>query len=409
MRVWQGFLMGVLLVPLALWPADPAAAASVSGRASTVLEWYDSANEETSLPVYQYLQLNAKDIGAKGYNFKVYGRLGNDLNDEENIKSRLYYAYLEKKDLFEGFDFRLGRQFISTTAGASLMDGLSLNYTLLDDYQIKVFGGGDVSYYQGYNAKDVVTGVEVSGNFFDSLDLSLSYLQKWDEGLLGQELLGFDASYDLNGKLWLYNELQWDILSERLSYAQVGGKYRFDVPLTARLEYLYSLPVFSSTSIYSVFAVAEYEEVLAEVTYNIRRDVQIFGRYVREIYEDFSDADVFEVGIEKLRTGNFSGYLTGIYRKDDDGQDLKGFKVRGAYRITKAIEAGLGMNLDVLEREIDYFDSDTDTDDTTSRRYWADVSWRLTDTLNLEGKIERVDSDLWDYYNRGTLRLNLFF
>ena len=409
MRVWQGVFLGVLLVPLALWLAGPAEAASVSGRASTVLEWYDTADEDTSLPLYQYLQLNAKDLGAQGYNFKVYGRLGDDLNNEEDADSRLYYAYLEKKDLFKGFGFRLGRQFISTTAGASLMDGLSLDYTLLDDYKVKVFGGGDVSYYEGYNVKDVIAGVEVSGNFFDSLDLAASYLQKWDGGLLAQELLGFDASYDWDGKLWLYNELQWDILSERLSYAQLGGKYRFDVPLTVRLEYLYSLPVFSSTSIYSVFAVSEYEEVMAEVTYRLQRGLQVFGRYVREIYEEYDDADVFEAGIEKLRTGKFSGYLTGIYRSDDGGQDLKGFKVRAAYKFTPMIEAGVGMNLDVLERQIDYFDTDSASDDTTSRRYWADVALHLNEKMSLEGKVERVDSDLWDYYNRGSIRFNVLF
>lgn len=408
MRAWQGFFGGALLFALALWPTMPAAAASITGKASTVLEWYDTAEEETSLPLYQYLQLSARDVAAKGYNFRLYGRLADDLNDEEAVKSRLYYAYLEKKDLFENFGFRLGRQFISTTAGASLMDGLSLDYSLLDDYRIKLFGGGDVSYYQGYNAKDVITGVEVAGRFFDALDLAASYLQKWDDGLLAQELAGFDAGYD-NGKLWLYSELQWDLISQRFSYAQLGGKYLFASPFTLRLEYLYSLPVFSATSIYSVFAVAEYEEALAEVTWRIASGLQVFGRYVREIYEEYEDAQVFEAGIEKLRTGRFSGYLTGIYRQDDDGQDLKGFKVRGACRFTKKIEAGVGMNLDVLERQIDYFDSDSGPDETTSRRYWADLSLRVNDKVNLEGKIERVDSDLWDYYNRGTLRLNLLF
>ncbi|WP_432821117.1 hypothetical protein [Trichloromonas sp.] len=409
MRVWQSFIRGLLLMPLVLCLAAPAGAASVSGRASTLLEWYDTATEDTSMPLYQYLQLNVKDLGAQGYNFKVYGRLGDDLNDEEAAKSRLYYAYLEKKDLFKGLGFRLGRQFISTTAGASLMDGLSLDYTLLEDYKVKVFGGGDVSYYQGYNVKDTIVGVEVSGQFCDSLDLAASYLQKWDGGLLGQELVGFDASYDLDGKLWLYNELQWDILSERLSYAQLGGKYRFDAPFTVRLEYLYSLPVFSSTSIYSVFAVEDYEEVLAEVTYRLQRGLQVFGRYTREIYDEYDDANLFEAGIEKLRTGKFSGYLTGIYRSDDGGQDLKGFKVRTAYKFTPMVEAGVGMNLDVLERQIDYFDSDSASDDTTSRRYWADVSLHLSKTMSVEGKVERVDSELWDYYNRGSLRFNVLF
>lgn len=408
MKSWKGLFLGVALIGLASWLVAPVQAATVTGRASTVLEWYDSAEEDTALPVYQYLQLNVKDL-APGYHFKMYGRLGDDLRDEVDAKSRLYFAYIEKKDLVEGLDFRLGRQFIATTAGASLMDGLALDYTFLDDYKLKLFGGGDVTYYQGYNVKDALAGIELEARFFDNLDVAGSYLQKWDGGLLAQELVGFDASFDLMNKLWFYNESQWDILSERLSYELVGAKYRFDAPVTVRVEYLYSLPVFSSTSIYSVFAVEEYEELMAEATWTIQPGLQTFARVSRELYEEYDDASVFELGIEKLRTGKFSGYLTGILRKDDDGQDLEGFKIYAAYQFLPKLRAGLGANVDVLEREIDYFDTDADADETTSSRGWVDATWNITDKLNLEGKYERVESDLWDYYNRGRIRLNFLF
>lgn len=410
MRIWKGLVLGSALIGLAAWQAVPAEAAAVSGRASTVLEWYDDAEEDTALPVYQYLQLNVRDL-APGYHFKLYGRLGDDLNDEDgDAESRLYYAYIEKKNLVEGLDFRLGRQFISTTAGASLMDGLALDYSFLDNYKFKLFGGGDVTYYSGYNAKDVIAGAELEGRFFDdNLDVAVSYLQKWDGGLLAQELAGIDVSFDLNGRLWVYNESQWDILSERLSYELVGAKYRFDEPFTVRAEYLYSLPVFSSTSIYSVFAVEEYEEIMAEATWMMQPGLQSFLRVTRELYDEFDDAFVTELGIEKLRTGKFSGYLVGTVRNDDDGQNMHGFKAYGAYQFQQKVRAGLGINVDVLEREIDYFDSDTDADETTSNRYWADVTWNITNKVSLEGKVERVESDLWDYYNRGRVRLNILF
>src|SRR5512139_357114 len=218
MRGCSGLVLGVFLAGSALFLAAPTQAATVTGRASTVLEWYDNADEDTVVPIYQYLQLNVRDL-APGYHFKLYGRLADDLNNEDDtddVNSELYYAYLEKKGLLPGLDFRLGRQFIATTAGASLMDGLSLDYTFLGNYKLKLFGGGDVTYYEGYNVKDVIDGVELSGRFFDdNLDVAASYVQKWDGGLLAQELAGFDFSFDLNGKLWVYNESQWDILSER--------------------------------------------------------------------------------------------------------------------------------------------------------------------------------------------------
>jgi len=412
MRIWQGVFLGFLLVPMVFGAALQANAATFSGRSSTALEWYDTADEETATPAYQYLQLNVRDLFKDGYSFKFYGRAAEDLSDEDDsVESRLYYAYLEKKEFLKNLDFRLGRQFISTTAGASIIDGLSLKYSINDTQKLRLFAGGDVKYYDGYNLKDVVDGIEFSSRFMDdSLEFGASYLQKWDDGLLAQELLGFDLDYDFQGKLWLYNELQWDVISERLSYALVGGKYRFAKPLTLRTEYLYSLPVFSSTSIYSVFAVDEYEELMAELTWRYSRSIQFFARITHEFYTDFSDADVYELGIEKLRTDGLYGYLTGIYRDDEDGQNLHGVKAYANYQFTEKFRAGAGATIDVLERDIAYYDSDDDDQsETTSTRLWVDGKYDLTKKVNLKAKYEYIESDLWDYYNRGTIRLNFTF
>ncbi len=412
MRVWQNFVLGILLVPLAMGLACPVQATEIHGRASTVVEWYDNADEDTAIPIHQYLQFSLIDIADSGYNFKVYGRLADDIENEVDIDSRLYYAYLEKRDLFDGLDFRLGRQFITTTAGASVVDGLNIDYSFMENYHVKLYGGGDVTYFDGYNVdSNGIWGLEVGGFFLDKdLDVNLSYLQKWYDGVLSMELIGFDASYDLNGKLWIYNDSQWDYLSDRLSYELVGAKYRFDGPFTLRLEYLYSLPVFSSTSIYSVFAVEEYEEILAEATWMMKPGLQTFARLTRELYDEFDDANVFELGVEKMRTDKFSGYISGIVRQDEDGQDMHGIKMLAAYRFRPDFEAGVGLEVDVLEREIAYFDTDdTDQDETTSTRAWVYGSYDFTDKISLDAKFERVESDLWDYYNRGRLRLNLLF
>ncbi|WP_161947028.1 hypothetical protein, partial [Geoalkalibacter ferrihydriticus] len=334
MKIWQGLTCGLALATLALWPVGDALGAKVSGRASTVVEWFDSANEHTIVPVFQYLQLNVLDIADQGYDFRMYGRLGDDLAGERSAsaKSRLYFAYVEKRGFFlDSLDARLGRQFITTTAGASLMDGVRLDYGFLDNYRFTLFGGGDVTYYEGYNAKDAIVGGEIAGAFLDrNLNLGLSYVSKWEGGNLAQELFGFDAELDLFNALYLYNETQYDYLSDRVSYFLIGAKYYQFAEWNARLEYLYSLPVFSAQSIYSVFAVDEYEEILAELSYNIAPGWRAFGRYTHEIYQEFSNANVFEAGIEKLRTDRWAGYLSGVYRSDSDGQDLRGFKARGS-------------------------------------------------------------------------------
>ena len=195
MRVGHGFVLGILLVTLSLGLASSAEATNIYGRASTVLEWYDDPEEDTAVPVYQYLQFSLIDIADSGYNFKAYGRLADDIESEVDVDSRLYYAYLEKRDFldFEGLDFRLGRQFIVTTAGASLMDGLNLDLTFYENYHVMLYGGGDVTYYEGYDVdSNGIWGTEIGGFFIeDALEANLSYLQKWEDGVLSIELIGF--------------------------------------------------------------------------------------------------------------------------------------------------------------------------------------------------------------------------
>lgn len=412
MKFWQGLICSLACVALALLPASHVEAATVSGRSSTVIEWFDTAEEETAVPVFQYLKLNVRHIG-DGYNFSSYGRLGYDLADElegHYADSRLYIAYLDKKNfLTDNLDMRLGRQFISTSAGAAVMDGLKLDYRFKGKYRVSLFGGGDVTYYEGYSAKDLVLGGSVAGTFFDDLKLGASYVAKVDGGRLAQELLGFDFEYDFDDKVFIYGETQYDYLSKRTSYILAGFKYYYSPTWATRVEYLYSLPVFSSTSIYSVFAVDEYEELMGEITYNHGDGWHAFVRYTHEMYVDFSDASVVQAGIEKIRTEKYSGYLTGVFRYDKDGQDLKGVKLYLGALLTSNLRAGVGVDIDVFERNVNYFDDQASSNETTSRRYWVDATYYHSNKINVQSQLARVESNLWNHYYRGNIRLNVLF
>lgn len=411
----------LLLSSVAPKPVAAASGPEISGRASTVFEWFDvgervDANGEktrgTATPIYQYLMLNANNLDQGGLNFKSYGRLATDLNNEVDVDSRLYYAYLEKNNIANRLDLKLGRQFFTSTAGASIMDGMNLRVRNLGPVTVSLFGGGDVAYYSGYNVDDLIGGGEIRAKFIKDLDLGLSYLQKWRENDPTHKLIGFDADYDYRDALHLYSDVQFDYLADEVSYFLGGIQYHRNQNWTLRTEYLYSLPVFSASSIYSVFATDKYQEVMGELTYRLGEGLNSFFRYSYEIYEEFQDANVFEVGLEKIRTDKFSGYASAVYRSDPGGQDLKGFKVHGSYLLVDNLQCGLGADVNVLERRIEYFfDSNTNQfgDETTSQRYWADVDYAITKKVGVLAKVERVTSDLWDEYYRGQVRLNTRF
>jgi len=408
MKVGKLLVVFFTVVLLYVFFLDKAPAATFSGRSSTVVEWFEDPSDETAVPVYEYILLNVRDIDNDGMNFKGYGRLATDTQDVVEVDSRLYYAYLEKRGVFNSrVDFRFGRQFVVTTAGASILDGLDLIFNKVGPFNFRLFGGGYATYYEDYDSDDLIWGAEVNGLFLQNrLTLGLSYLQTWDESELTRELIGFDFDYDQENLINVYSEIQFNYINNVVSYFLLGAKYYRSPKWNLRAEYLYSLPVFTSTSIYSVFAVDEYEELMAEYTYNIGPGLRAFGTYSREIYEDFSDANVFEAGIEKIRTKQFSGYLTGVYRNDDDGQDLKGLKARAAWMFSKKFHAGVGANVDVLDRRIDY---ENNEDETTSDLFWLYGTYFFTDRVNAQLKLERASSDLWDEYYRGRARFNISF
>ncbi|PLY06937.1 MAG: hypothetical protein C0624_03890 [Desulfuromonas sp.] len=404
MKKWRASVAwGLTAFLLVLGISATSHAANISGRSSTVVEWYDTPSEETAVPIYEYLMLNARDLWG-GWTFHGYGRAGEDAADEVDVDSRLYSAYLRNKDLVDGLDMRLGRQFVSTTAGASVVDGADLRYTVADKFTLRGLGGIGVSYDATYHSDDYFAGVEVSAeDLIKGLLLELSYVQTWDQGDLAKEMLGLSADYAFSPKLHLYNETQYSLLYEEVTYQLFGVSSSFGRDWHARVEYLFSVPVFDSTSIYSVFAVDDYEEVMGEIEYRISKTHRSYLRLTHEMYEEFDDADVIDLGIETVGTKPYSYYLAGVMRITDEGQEMSGAKCHIGYEITEAIEAGVGANVDVLERRLE------DDDETTSSRIWLDGSYRFSKKMNFEGKVEYVESDLWEEYYRGRVRFNYYF
>lgn len=406
MKKWLA--AGVCLISLLLFfvTAGSVYAATISGRSSTVLEWFDTPDGETAVPAYQYLMLNARDIGGvggKGWYFHGYGRLSGDLNNQVNADSRLYTAYFQKTYAPQKMSFKIGRQFVSTTAGGTVLDGIDFNYMGLKYVNLRLLGGWHVQYESDWDSGNLFFGGAITGSPINNMELGLSYVQKWDEGDLAQELIGFDFDYDLLGIGHFYSETQYSLLYKSATYFLLGGSSSWHNDWRGRLEYLYSMPLFDSTNIYSVFAVAEYQEILGEVNYRINPELRSYLRYTHEIYQEYSNANVIDVGLETTSMDKMRWYLAGVVRLDDEGQNLYGAKGHISYRFMPDLTGGFGANIDVLQRRLE------EENETTSSRIWIDGQYDFSRELQLQAKIERIESALWKEYYRGRIRLNYLF
>ena len=402
-RMRKFLVPAVLLVLLVLlFPPVSEADWSTRGDTTTVLESYDDpVGGEAALPIYQYLRLDMRDgtgDGSKG--FRLYGRLAGDLNDEVDAESRLYYAYYQQKDLWEGTDIRFGRQWVNTVAGSPILDGIRIDKDWEDLLKLTVFGGGYVTVEDGGGGESVL-GFSIKEDMWSGADLSASYLQKRDGGDLDKEILGVAGSKKVTKRGSVYGELQYDMISRISSYYLAGIRLPGE-KWTVKSEYFGYTPVFDSTSIYSVFAADEYKELSVSADYRLDRSWTVFGSYSREMYESFSDSNVVEAGCELRKKGGYGGYVAAIFRSGDE--DLRGIKVDYRMPAPYDIRMDIGAEYNVYNR-ID----DDDDDDTSSKRYWLEGVKDLSADLTLRAKVERLESVVYDYYNRGRVSLRYRF
>jgi hypothetical protein len=235
-------------------------------------------------------------------------------------------------------------------------------------------------------------------------DASLAYFQERDDHDLAREILGLDLRYDIEDALELSADAQYNLLMGGISRFFAEANYHRNPKYQVKAHYLYDIPVFRATSIYSVFAVDQYQEAGADFIYVLDKGLNAVARYTREMYESTADANVYEAGVEKLPFGApWSGYLLGTYRDDKDGQDLRGAKLRLAYEYSRYFQPGFGIHYDVLERRLE------DNDRTTSNRIWIFAESDLNDVLTLEAKVERAHSALYDDDYSGRVRLSYRF
>ena len=389
----------LLVLLVLLFPQSSNADWSTRGDTTTVLESYDDpASGQAALPVYQYFRLDLRDgTGDGSQGFRLYGRLAGDINDEVDADSRLYYAYYQKKGFWAGSDIRVGRQWVNTVAGSPILDGIRIDRDWDDLLTLSFYGGGYVT-FEDDEGDDYVWGFSVKEDLWSGSDLSASYMQKWVDSDLATEILGVAGRKKVAKRGSVYGEFQYDMLSQLYSYYLAGIRLVPGEKWTVKSEYFGYTPVFDSTSIYSVFAVDQYQEISVSADYRLDRSWTVFGSYTREMYESYDDSNVVEAGCELRKKGGYGGYVAAVYRSGEE--DLRGIKV--AYRTPAPydVRVNIGAEYNVYNR-ID----DDDDDDTSAKRYWLEGVKDLSDDLTFRAKFERVESVVYDYYNRGRVSL----
>ena len=398
-----GFLFGVLLLLGAVSP--PARAVTLGGKSSTQALWFSDEFGKDHLDLAQYVRATAGKLDA-GNTMQVtgYGRLWGDVKEGGGVDARLYYLYLDKRELVKQTDVRVGRQFFFVSAGSGIVDGARIDTRIAGPVMFTIVGGHNVVFDttgESTGRGAAAAAIQASLTNIPDGHLDLSYYTTYDEHDLAKQLVGLSGSKRFGKYGELYTQLRYDILSEVFGEVQFGARSAYFPKLSLSAEYFRSIPVFDATSIYSVFAVERFEELLLRADYALTPKVTLNGEYRNEDYTHGDTANAGELGVRYRPADGLSVYGAGIWRVGTGG-NLAGFELSGDMVFRKDYLLVAGVQHDSFRRELM-----TDYDDAT--RFWVGCDAKLRKNVVLSGRFEDTVSDQYSKDIRVRLALNVGF
>lgn len=396
-------LLASLLILCAAAPGT--GAATLAGRGSTQALWFADEFGQDHLDVAQYLRFSARRLDA-GDTVRVsgYGRAWGDVQQGGGVSGRLYNLFLDKKGIAKRTDVRVGRQFFFVGAGSGIVDGARVDTRAAGPLAITLVGGRDVIFdTTGETTRkgNVAAAVQVGLANIPGGSLDLSYFVRYDENDLAREIYGLTANKRFGKTGELYTQVRLDALSEVFSEIQVGARTAVVPRLTLNAEYFRSIPVFDASSIFVVFAVERFQEVLLRADWDVTALVSVSGEYRNESYGGGDAANVGEVGARYRPQDGTSLYGAGIWRVGTGG-NLYGFELSADRVFLKKYTVAAGVQHDSFRRELmnDY---------DVATRFYAGGEARVRKNVSVAARIEDTVSDRIGKDLRARLALNYDF
>lgn len=401
-----------LLLCLVLLLAPPLAAEAVDTRvtSSTQFLWFnDTLTGEDDDMLAEYLKMSITKLNPENtITIQGYGRgtyRSTDTGGSDDLLGRLYYFYLDYRNLVQNVDLVAGRHYVTLPAGSALLDGATLNIRNVGPVGLRVLGGRNVIFSGDRDeitgSDDNFVGASISTDAIKLTHIEAGYARKTDDADIARETVGITVTTYLPKQISVYGEAKYDVLSEATSEFLAGIKFSPLDRLTLTGEYYESYPTFDATSIYSVFAVSQYQEALLKAEYSLTDDYKIFLSYAAEDFDDGEDANRYEAGVSARPLPNL--VLNVSYDKRNGyGGELSGIRGNGRYSLSENTAVSAGIDWDDFRR-------DAIEDEETVKKYWIGGSHRFSKTLSLMVRAEDNVNVNYNHQYQGVAAVNADF
>ena len=283
----------------------------------------NAADSQTNLILYEYLRLNATNLGSNMLAAHFSGRVGWDkyasFDGDDKFTSRLYQGYLDWK-LSNRSSLRLGRQFLPNGLGFWQMDGIRLEDRRTGPISPAFYAGISVLPWTIEGDSEPILGFELTTRRFRSIRTKLSFLtifdnegDNWnfsdvrgvDKAILGLQFdtLGegiMDLLESPHNRLSLSGGGNIDLITKEIISGQASANLRVTPKAYLYAEFRQKTPLFPADSIFSVFAIEPFRQLTAGASYDFADFLGLQGWYSRQFF-DSGPIDLYSVGFTLAR------------------------------------------------------------------------------------------------------------
>lgn len=329
-----------IFVPVIFCERCPAA--DIEFVSKTYLQVFEDTGENTHIPLYEYVELNARNLMEKKMSFYSGGwiRYGLRSKSEDDRKlDELSYAFVrytprEDRSLF----FDIGRHVVFAGLASEQLDGISARWDITPRTGFALYGGVPVETDFGGRGGDLLYGGRVFQRIERKAEFGLSFLREDDDDSRFREELGLD--------LWL----------RPLKKAEIAGRSSYNTATDGWMEHTYTLRIFlpDAITLTGLFSRTDFDDAFSSWTlsafspeflgkgetltkggvsgeYRIGRRWTFVLDFLDYEYETMGSADYFGLGV----TGNFGisdKAGVSLHRMDGESERLTYTEYRGYAR-----------------------------------------------------------------------------
>jgi hypothetical protein len=337
-------IKGLFLLLLLLVTALSVSAAEFTGQVAGDLYTYDGTDDRHVRP---YLRFRGDLTAWRGENnqrlrFYTSLRWTTDLADKlpSDPQTYVYDLYAHLANVVTKSDLYIGRQFVYSAVGSSLLDGGRVRVRPVRYLDFDFFVGSSVSHEDPEQVRSIsdnlVVGGRLTGRPGRTTKVGLHWLLKNRDGDPGYHRIGLDIGSYV-GRFDLYGRGAYNIESRSLAEIMARAAYRYDKWYVSG-EFNLREPSVPANSIFAIVDYDRYRIVRGEARYRAWRHISLIG----QIHTEFAtDDDTWRTG---LGFGTPSYSLLWIHQTGYAG-DNDGIRGHANVRIDKRWECYVTANL----------------------------------------------------------------